>query len=94
MLQAEGFQRGTLAIQIGNIFKRARIEKKISQTALSSRTQIQRPLIARIESGKHLPNISTLIRMARGLEINPGRVLERALENVALETPVIIDEKK
>lgn len=94
MLQAEGFQRDTLAFQIGNILKRVRTEKKISQALLSSRTKIQRPLIARIESGKHLPNISTLIRMARGLEINPGRVLERALENVALETPVNVGEKK
>lgn len=74
-----------LAAQIGNILKQIRTKKNVTQASLSARTKIQRPIIARIESGKHLPGISTLIRVAEGLEVNPAKVLEKAYENVLMD---------
>ena len=46
---------------------KAREEKNITQTELSKRTGLKQSAIARFESGKHLPNISTLLKILEPL---------------------------
>ena len=46
---------------------KARENKHITQTELSKRTGLKQSAIARIESGKHLPNTGTLLRLLEPL---------------------------
>lgn len=46
---------------------KAREEKHMTQTELSKRTGLKQSAIARIEGGKHLPNISTLLKILEPL---------------------------
>lgn len=46
---------------------KAREEKNITQTELSKKTGLKQSAIARLESGKHLPNISTLLKILEPL---------------------------
>jgi len=46
----------------------ARLKKKVSQAELAARLGMQQPAIARIESGRGNPNLSTLLAIAKALD--------------------------
>lgn len=58
-----------LAADIGQRIRGARDDAGWTQQDLAQRTGIRRPNIARLERGAGLPNLSTLIKIAAGLEI-------------------------
>jgi len=53
------------AEHIGGRVRALREAAGLSQAVLAKRTKIQRPNISRIESGKHVPSLDTLERIAR-----------------------------
>jgi transcriptional regulator with XRE-family HTH domain len=55
---------------------RVRREKKLSQSQVSSRSGIHVTEVSRIERGLRDPRLSTIIRFARALEVEPGSLLE------------------
>jgi transcriptional regulator with XRE-family HTH domain len=55
--------------QIGALLRTARLQKGLSQRALSARTRIPQNHISKIENGEVNLQISTLIEMARSLDL-------------------------
>jgi DNA-binding XRE family transcriptional regulator len=49
---------------------RARRAKKLTQADLADKLGVQQSTIARIESGKGNPGLTTLLRIAKALEVN------------------------
>ena len=54
---------------IGQRIKEQRKKLGLTQQDLATRTGIRRPNIARLEKGDGLPNLSTLLKVAEGLNI-------------------------
>ena len=59
-----------LGERIGERIRRERRERLWTQQELADRTGIRRPNIARLERGTGLPNLSTLLKVAVGLELS------------------------
>lgn len=55
-----------------------RNEKRLSQSDVSSRSGIHVTEVSRIERGLRDLRLSTIIRLARALEVDPVRLLEGA----------------
>ncbi len=55
---------------------RARTQQHLSQTQVSSRSGIHVTEVSRIERGLRDPRVTTLIRLARALEMQPARLLD------------------
>jgi transcriptional regulator with XRE-family HTH domain len=54
---------------IGDRLRELREEKKLSQGDIEKRTGLVRPYISRVENNHTVPNIETLEKMARALEV-------------------------
>ena len=48
----------------------------LGQAELGSASGMVAPAISRIESGTHLPSLTTLLKVAEALDVEPGRLLE------------------
>ena len=59
-----------LGYVIGKI-RTIRREKRVSQMELSLRSNLSQSFIANVESGKKQPSVSTLLRIADALDVNP-----------------------
>ncbi len=64
----------------------ARVRAGISQEALANDARVDRAAISVFERGKRNPNLRTLLRLARALELPPG-VLLRGVEAAAVRLP-------
>lgn len=60
-----------------------RVARGLSQAALAERAGIFRPNLIDLESGKRDCTLKTLQRLARALEISPGRLLDSLPEEPA-----------
>jgi len=54
---------------IGDRLRELREEKKLSQGDIEKRTGLVRPYISRVENNHSVPNIETLEKLARALEV-------------------------
>jgi len=61
--------------KVGERIKKIRIEKNITQTELGYLCDIERPNIARIESGGNNLTVLTLRKIAKALEIDVVEIL-------------------
>ena len=64
---------------IENIAKRIKIlreRQKISQEELAARSGISRGYLARLETGRHDPTITTLEKLAKALKVPVGKLLK------------------
>lgn len=64
-----------LGRRIGERIRRERRERLWTQQELADRTGIRRPNIARLERGAGLPNLSTLLKIAVGLELSLNELI-------------------
>jgi transcriptional regulator with XRE-family HTH domain len=75
----------------GKTLRYARLRAGLTQRSLAKRTGVPQPAIARIESGRISPRVSTLVRLlaatGMALEIAPrvGEGVDRSLIRAALE---------
>jgi transcriptional regulator with XRE-family HTH domain len=81
-----GDEELTPAARFGVNLRWARERVGISQEALANNAHVDRAAISVFERGKRNPNLRTLLRLARALDIPPG-VLLRGVQ-VAVPTPV------
>jgi transcriptional regulator with XRE-family HTH domain len=56
--------------------KRLRKLRKMSQEQLAAKAGISRTYLARIETARQDPTLSTIEKLARALRVKPGRLLE------------------
>jgi transcriptional regulator with XRE-family HTH domain len=64
---------------IENIAMRIKIlreRQKISQEELAARSGISRGYLARLETGRHDPTITTLEKLAKALKVPVGKLLK------------------
>lgn len=69
-----------LKVNFGKNLQKLRESKKLSLLKLSYNCSIDESKISKIEHGKHNITLSTIIELAKGLEIHPKKLLEFELE--------------
>jgi transcriptional regulator with XRE-family HTH domain len=62
--------------QLGANLRRHRGRAGLSQEALAERCELDRTEISLLERGMRFPRLDTLVRLARGLQVAPGELLE------------------
>jgi transcriptional regulator with XRE-family HTH domain len=67
---------GAAAEQLGRNLFMARRRAGYSQEKLAARCSLHRTEIAYVESGRRLPRVDTLIKLASALGVDPGELLE------------------
>ena len=65
-----GFEKDDIAV-FGKNLRRLRKARKLSMEKLANIAEIELSQIARIETGKTNPKLSTILIIARALEISP-----------------------
>lgn len=63
-------------IALGRRLREQRTERGVSQDGLARRTGINRVTIGRVEQGASDPRFTTVLRLARGLDVPPGALVE------------------
>lgn len=61
---------------LGKNLRAAREKRELTQEQLSERSGVQAGEISRIETGKRDPQISTLLKLAKGLGVEPGQLVD------------------
>tara|TARA_R110002096_G_scaffold373980_3_gene567542 strand:+ start:472 stop:702 length:231 start_codon:yes stop_codon:yes gene_type:complete len=62
--------------QIGNNIRQLRLERHLSQFQLQVDANVAKNQIGRIERGEHVPNIISLIKIAKALEVDISKLLD------------------
>lgn len=75
IIRTEEDPNRVLAWAVGQRIRMAREQQGLRQEDLAEKAGIQRPNIARIEKGKHLPSISTLQKVARALGLDMSALM-------------------
>lgn len=60
----------------GTNLRAARERLGLTQEEVAQRSGVHSTEVSRIEAGKRDPKVSTLERLARAVEVKPGRLLE------------------
>ncbi|HEV7942864.1 MAG TPA: helix-turn-helix transcriptional regulator [Solirubrobacteraceae bacterium] len=60
----------------GQRMRQLREEHHMSQDALADKTDVHPTAIGRLERGKREPRLTTILRIARGLDVPPGELLD------------------
>ena len=76
MLSGMARIRSDAAIHIGAIIADKRKERGLTQDQLAAKTMIESSNIRSYESGRSLPGIRSVVRLADGLEIEPGELVD------------------
>jgi len=63
------WERLAAARAVAEMVAENRERKGLTQTALARTIGVRQPVVARIESGEHVPTIETLIKIANALDI-------------------------
>lgn len=61
---------------LGSNLRAARKKRGWTQEDLAGRSGVQAGEVSRMEAGKRDPQVSTLLKLARALEVPPGQLLE------------------
>jgi transcriptional regulator with XRE-family HTH domain len=62
--------------QLGPNLREIRQKLGLTQEEVGERSGIPQGEISRIEHGERDPRVSTLVRLAKALEVSPGQLLE------------------
>jgi transcriptional regulator with XRE-family HTH domain len=62
--------------ELGTNLRAARVKLGLTQEQVAERSGVHATEVSRIEAGKRDPQISTLRRLAKAVEVRPGQLLE------------------
>jgi transcriptional regulator with XRE-family HTH domain len=65
-----------VGITFGQRLRELRRKRSLTQEDLSRRTRIHAPTIGRLERDKREPRLKTILRLADGLGVSPGELLD------------------
>jgi transcriptional regulator with XRE-family HTH domain len=65
----------TVAVAFGAVLKALRKETKMTQEQLGLEASVQRKHISQLELGTKAPSLATALRIAKALNIEPGRMV-------------------
>lgn len=60
----------------GARLKELRAQKGVSQDKLADETDVHPTAIGRLERGDREPRLTTILRLARGLDVRPGELVD------------------
>jgi transcriptional regulator with XRE-family HTH domain len=63
------------SVAFGMRLRQLRAERGISQDDLARETDVHPTAIGRLERGSREPRLTTILRIARGLDVEPGKLL-------------------
>ncbi len=66
-----------IKIAFGKVLKEIRKEKHISQERLALEAELDRSYLSKLETGVYQPSLSTLIAIAKVLDIRAGLLVDR-----------------
>jgi transcriptional regulator with XRE-family HTH domain len=61
---------------LGSNLKAARLRLGLTQEEVAERSGVHATEVSRIEAGKRDPQVSTVVKLARAVELRPGELLE------------------
>lgn len=61
---------------LGSNLRAAREKLRLTQEEVAERSGVHPTEISRMEAGKRDPQVSTLLKLAKALEVPPGQLLE------------------
>jgi transcriptional regulator with XRE-family HTH domain len=61
---------------LGENLREARTKLGLTQEQVAERSGVQAGEVSRIESGKRDPQLSTILKLAKAVELPPGRLLD------------------
>ncbi|RXA21717.1 XRE family transcriptional regulator [Methanosarcina sp. MSH10X1] len=67
----------------GVLIKDARKNKSLSQEKLAEKTGLDRTFISSIETGKKIPTLTSICKLAKGLDMKASELLKLYEEKVA-----------
>ena len=70
----------TIAQAFGKSLREVRREARLSQPTLAERANLDRTFISQMERGIRQPTLTTLFKLADGLERTPDELVRRARE--------------
>ena len=65
------------AAAFGQVVRRLRLEAQVSQEDLAHRANLERAHIGRIERGENQPTLWVILKLAEGLGVEPGMLLNQ-----------------
>jgi len=75
----------TTSEAFGDILRKYRKKKGFSQEQLAFRSNLNRTFIARLETAKRQPTLTTLVQLARALEISAASMVAEVEQKVTDE---------
>lgn len=61
----------------GKVVREQRLQKGLTQEKLAELADLDRAYIYHLEHGKKEPSLTTIFKIAKGLNIKPGELIER-----------------
>jgi transcriptional regulator with XRE-family HTH domain len=80
VLHATELDKGVVAPAFGRRLRALRREHSVSQDAVSRRAGIHRTEVYKLEHGERDPRLTTILRLARGLDVLPEALVEGLIE--------------
>lgn len=65
-----------LITKIGKRIRVLRLERQLSQSELSTDAYLSKNQLGRLERGEHIPNIITLLKIAKALDVNISEIVD------------------
>jgi transcriptional regulator with XRE-family HTH domain len=75
------------SVAFGELLRKQRLEKKMSQDALAARAGYERAFISLIERGKTNPSLRSIFDLCTALDIRPSVFLRRVERTANFELP-------
>jgi transcriptional regulator with XRE-family HTH domain len=72
----------TATVAFGERLRELRAERGVSQDQLAHRTGIHATAIGRFERGGREPRLTTILRLAQGLDVPPGTLLDELIVDI------------
>lgn len=65
------------AAAFGQVVRQLRLEAQVSQEDLANRANLERAHVGRIERGENQPTLWVILKLAEGLGVEPGALLNQ-----------------
>jgi transcriptional regulator with XRE-family HTH domain len=74
---------GIIKKQFGNTVREIRLNKRLTVRKLSHQCDLDNSKLSKIENGRINISLSTLVELARGLQVNPSELLKGEFDAIA-----------
>lgn len=74
------------AVAFGQVVRELRLVLGVSQEDLAYRANLERAHVGRIERGENQPTLWVILKLAEGLGMPPGRLMDWTMQQIALTT--------